>query len=114
MTPTEFRALKPKKPGKYQNVKGEADGLSFDSQKEKKRYGQLKMLLRAKLISELELQARFPILVNGVKICTYIADFKYIRDRKLVAEDTKGFRTPVYRLKKKLVEAIYGIKILET
>jgi len=66
-------------------------------------------------IINLELQPKFPIEVNGIKICTYIADFRYKeRDGTEVVEDCKGFKTDVYRLKKKLVKAIYGIEILET
>jgi hypothetical protein len=51
--------------------------------------------------------------VQGKLICTYVADFKYLENGKEVVEDVKGFKTPVYKLKKKLVEAIYGIEIIE-
>jgi hypothetical protein len=45
---------------------------------------------------------------------TYIADFTYFeKDGQQVIEDVKGVRTPVYRLKKKIIEAEYGIAITE-
>ncbi len=65
----------------------------------------------------LEVQVDFPcvVTVNGEdqKICSYIADFRYKRGEEVVVEDTKGVITQVFRLKKKLVEALYpGTKIL--
>ena len=66
------------------------------------------------MATNLKLQPKFVCMVNDKKICTYRADFKYLENGKLVVEDTKGFRTPVYRLKKKLVEALFNIEIVET
>lgn len=72
------------------------------------------MLERAGEIHGLILQPEFPIIVNGKKICKYIADFRYVnRDIETVVEDAKGVKTDVYRLKKKLVEALYGITVQE-
>jgi hypothetical protein len=53
--------------------------------------------------------------VNGVTVCTYVGDFRY-RDAhtdRLVVEDVKGIATPVYRLKRKLMQAVWGIEIQE-
>lgn len=63
----------------------------------------------------LELQPKYPLTVNGEKICTYIADFKYWDAQKNaeIVEDVKGVRTPVFRIKSKLVKALYGIDIVE-
>jgi len=48
-------------------------------------------------------------------IGSYRADFTYVNeDGQPIVEDVKGFRTPVYRLKKKLMRALYGIEILES
>ena len=99
---------------KYNAVKTEVDGFVFDSKAEARRYSELKLLERVGEIEKLELQPKFPIVVNGKKIATYIADFKYISYGSLVIEDVKGMKTPIYRLKKKLVEAIYSIEIKET
>lgn len=99
---------------KYKAVKTVVDGITFASKKEAKRYSELLILQRAKVISELELQPPFKVAVNGRHICTYKADFCY-REKSgcYVVEDVKGVKTPVYSLKKKLVEAIYGIEIVE-
>jgi len=101
---------------KYNAKKTTIDGITFDSKKEGARYSELKLRLRDKNnpITNLKLQPKFKCVVNDKTICTYIADFRYLENDKLVVEDTKGFKTPVYRLKKKLVEALFGIEILET
>lgn len=99
---------------KYKAVKVEIDGIKFDSKKEGRRYRQLKLLEKAGEISNLSLQPRFDLIVNGAKCGFYKADFKYTENGKEVIEDVKGMLTPVYRLKKKLVKAIYNIDIFET
>jgi len=102
------------------------DGIRFASKAEAKRYSELKLLEKAGEIIGLKLQPKFDIHVAafvrdcppGVrhpqKVCSYIADFAYY-DKSGVAifEDAKGFKTPMYRLKKKMVEAEYGIQITE-
>ncbi len=90
------------------------DGIVFDSKKEATRYGELKLLVRAGQITGLRRQPRFDIVVNGVKIGFYKGDFGYDENGKSVVEDVKGMKTPMYRLKKKLVEALYGFEITET
>jgi hypothetical protein len=115
VTIEQFKALKKKKP-KYRNEKKVIGGIEFDSTKEANRYMDLRLLLKAKKISELQLQPVFDLVVNGKLICKYKADFMYIdeTEKKIVVEDCKGFRTPAYRLKAKLFEAIKGYGILET
>lgn len=99
---------------KYGAVKTEVDGIVFDSKREAQRYRDLSLLQSCKEISALDRQVDYPIVVNGVKVSKYVADFVYQdRNGKVIIEDSKGFRTPVYRLKKKLVEALYGVKITE-
>lgn len=91
-----------------------ADNIVFDSKHEMERYLVLKMHLRAGIIFDLELQPAFPIFINGRKICTYKADFRYRDlDGRITIEDAKGMRTEIYSLKCKLVEAVYNIRILE-
>ncbi len=95
------------------------DAIRFASQKEGKRYVELSLLLRAKEISNLRLQPKYPISINNKKICTYIADFEYYRILngevvEIITEDAKGFKTPVYKIKRKLMNAVYGIIITET
>ena len=99
---------------KYNAKKTEVDGFIFDSRAEARRYSELILAERAGEISNLSLQPVFPIIVNEKKIGKYIADFQYTdRDGNRVIEDVKGVSTPVYRLKKKLVEAIHEINITE-
>jgi hypothetical protein len=103
------------RPSKYRNVRTEVDGLKFASRAEARRYGELKLMQRANLIEDLQLQPRYGLCVNGKLICTYVGDFRYF-DRQTKAEcleDAKGMETPVYKLKRKLMQAIYGIEIKE-
>ena len=100
------------KKSKYGNVKTKVDDILFDSKKEANRYCQLKLLAKAGTISELELQPKFDLVVNGFKICTYIADFRYIKDNKIIIEDVKGVQTQEFKLKKKLMKAVHGIDVL--
>lgn len=82
------------------------DGIMFASKAEKERYDELKMLERCGKISNLELQPKFlliPKIKKGDRATYYIADFAYIRDGKRIIEDVKGFKTAVYKLKKKLL-----------
>jgi ferredoxin-fold anticodon binding domain-containing protein len=104
------------KRSKFNAVPVVIDNVRFASKAEGRRYAALKLMVRAGCIRDLELQPRYPLVVNGVKVADYVADFRYwdIQAGGQVTEDCKGFRTPVYRLKAKLVWAIYGIKILET
>jgi uncharacterized protein DUF1064 len=104
-----------KKEQKYHNKKVQIDGIWFQSKHEGERYTQLKLMQQAGLISGLALQYHFPIHVNGIFICDYVADFVYYGERGFrVVEDAKGVRTDVYKLKKKLFEAVYNQRILET
>ena len=90
------------------------DGIVFASKKESIRYGELKLLQQQGLITGLKLQPNYECVVNGKKICGYVADFLYETPEGSVVEDVKGFKTRIYRLKKKLVEAFFRIKITET
>lgn len=100
---------------KYGAKRVEVDGIVFHSQKEARRYSQLKLMERAGEIENLELQPRFDFVLNGVKIGFYKADFQYIRlsDGVPVIEDVKGYKTDVYRLKKRMVAAFHGRNIVE-
>jgi hypothetical protein len=103
-----------KRTNKFRAVKTVVDGVTFASKAEARRYGELRLMERAGDISRLELQPKFPVRVNGVLVCTYVADFAYFTASQRVVEDVKGVKTPVYRLKKKLVEAAYpGVTIIE-
>lgn len=101
---------------KYKNKPQELDGHRFPSKRERNRYLQLKLLERAGNISRLEIHPRYDLVVNGMKVSWYEADFRYFDndDGLEVVEDVKGVKTPLYRLKKKMMLAIHGIDIKET
>jgi len=103
------------RPSKYGAVK--TDG--FDSRKEADRFWELSAWKLVGEIVDLRRQPEFHCWVNGRLVCKYRADFYYIvavgpSKGHVIIEDVKGFRTPAYRQKKKLVEAIFGIEIVET
>lgn len=82
------------------------DGIRFASKAESRRFAELRALERAGIISGLTLQPKFPLEVNGAKVCTYIGDFAYIEDAKYVVEDVKGVKTDTYKIKRKLLLAL--------
>ena len=100
---------------KFNAQRTEVDGITFASKAEARRYGHLKMLERAGTIHDLELQPRFTLLVNKIKVATYVADFRYrfVGVSLPVVEDVKGVQTAVYKLKKKMLAAQDGIIITE-
>ncbi len=100
---------------KYRNQITYIGEERFDSKKEARRFVELTLLQRAGAISGLERQVPYTFTANEVKICKYLADFTYIdtKSGKLVVEDVKGHATPVYRLKKQLMLAFYGIAVVE-
>lgn len=109
---------------KYRNKITEVDGIKFHSKKEAKRWGELRMLVKAGEIRGLRRQVKFDLEVNGMKVCSYVADFLYKEVypsesgspcySEDIIEDCKGFKTPEYNLKKKLMRAIHNIEIRET
>ena len=105
------------KASKYHNRKTTYQGVRFDSQKEAKRYQELQWMQQAGLIQDLELQPRYDLIVNGHKLGFYRGDFRYkdVATDSVILEDVKSpaTRTAVYRLKKKLVKALYGVEIIE-
>ncbi len=115
ITLEEYKQLQQKGNSKYKAKKTEVDGIKFDSQKEANRYLELKILERQGLIKYIDRQTRFELQPsykkNGktIRAITYVADFMYwsYTEQKYIVEDTKGFRTEVYKLKKKLFEYKY-------
>jgi len=98
---------------KYGNRKTNEGGHEFDSKAEAKRYTQLALMERAGEIHSLRLQPEYeliPAFKKGNKKyrqTVYIADFEYIENGRKIVEDVKGFKTDVYKLKKKLFEYRY-------
>ena len=105
---------------KYGNRKVIHDGIEFDSVKEAQRYCELKLMQRAGVISDLQLQVPFELIptqrIDGKlaeKAVNYVADFVYQQNGAQVVEDTKGVRTKEYIIKRKLMLWVHGIRIRE-
>lgn len=129
MTMDQYRELtgkakqaKPAKQSKYKNTKVVIDGHAFDSKKEADRYQDLKILVKAGQISDLQLQVAF-VLVESVVLdgrkkpaMRYIADFVYCSDGLKIVEDVKSSATrklAAYRQKKHLMKSVHNIEIQE-
>lgn len=94
------------------------DGVVFDSKLEMNYYKHLVLLMKAKdpkeRVISIGLQVEFPIFIRGKKVFSYMLDFRVdYADRRIEYVDVKGIRTQIFILKKKCVEAEYGIKIKE-
>jgi len=100
---------------KYGNQKMTVDGRTFDSTKEARRYIDLRLLEKAGVITNLECQPVIELPVCGVVVARYLPDFSYSCDGVRIVEDVKSVatRTPIYRLKVKLVKAVHGIEVRE-
>ena len=94
---------------KLGNRKTIVDAITFDSAKEARRYSELKIMQRAGLISDLIIKPRFELVpkfkINGISFrkMEYEADYQYTENGEMVIEDVKGFKTEVYKMKKKLL-----------
>lgn len=98
-------------------IKDPATGYVFDSKKEFIRWLELRLLERAGKISGLCRQVSYELIPKqeGERACNYIADFTYYDENgKMVVEDCKGYRTDAYKIKKKLMLWVHGIRIKET
>ena len=116
---------------KYGNRKAYAGGQVFDSKKEACRYAELLLMEKAGEITDLQKQVKFVLIPTqrepdiigargGIhkgklleKECSYIADFVYRKNGETIVEDTKGFRTTEYIIKRKLMMYVHGIRIHE-
>lgn len=95
----------------------------YASAREAKRAAELKLLERAGRITNLREQVKYELIPkqNGERACSYIADFVYreipedksLEMRRDTVEDAKGYRDPVYRIKRKLMLHVHGIRIRE-
>ena len=122
---------------KYNNGKARCNqGHIHDSRKEARRCNELTILEKAGEISKVRQQVKYVLIPTQrerssevykrgprkgepkegkllEKECCYYADFVYTKNGREVVEDTKGMRTEVYKIKKKLMLQVYGIRIKE-
>ena len=112
-------AKKGKRKHKFNAIGERYDGHYFQSKAELARYIQLQKMQADGIIADLEIQVRYPVVINNKKICTYLADFRYkVIDElgntlRVCVEDVKGWKTDIYAIKKKLVEAIHNVTLCE-
>ena len=104
---------------KYRAKKTVVDGITFDSKREALRYGELKLLEKAKVIRDLEVHpkfklVRYPIEIkysNG-RIAVYTADFSYITNAgDVVIEDVKGVVTSEAKFRIAVFESLYKLPV---
>ena len=105
---------------KYYSRKVTVDGQVFDSKKEYKRWCELVLLQRAGQVTDLKRQVKYELIPSqkvgkrvAERACTYVADFVYTENGETVVEDTKGFKTKDYIIKRKLMLWVHGICIKE-
>ena len=122
MTVDEYKRLG-KNRNKYHNQKVALPGIgTFDSKKEYDRWGELRALELIGMISGLRRQVRYEVIPEqrdaGGRLLEpasrYVADFVYTENGETVVEDTKGYRTAEYILKRKLMLLVHGMRIRET
>lgn len=105
---------------KYHSKKVYIGDLKFDSKREAYRYLELKSMLDSGKITDLKMQVPYTLVPafnlgkKRYRKMEYVADFVYNKDGQQVVEDTKGFKTEVYKIKKKLMAYIYQIEIKES
>lgn len=106
---------------KYANKPTIIGTEKYRSKREARRHQALLLLQRAGKIADLQREVPFE-LAPKVKIegeprarpaLRYVADFVYFEAGQLVVEDAKGMPTPVYRLKKHLMQTVHGISVRE-
>lgn len=101
------------KRSKYRNVPTIVDGVRFASKAEAARDAELQLLAKKGKIFSLTRQPRYPLVVNGVKVCTYVADWEYVEKPKpggptyTIAEDRKGVLTAAFKIKWALAKALH-------
>lgn len=100
---------------KYGNIPTIIDGIRFASKKEAARWPVLQAMQAKGEILNLRRQVSHTLRVNGELICRYVSDYEYdLPDGTHIVEDVKGRLTDVYKLKRKLMKALFGIVIKET
>lgn len=104
---------KAKRGNKYNAKRVLLDGICFDSKAEANYYAALKLREKAGEVTDIELQRWYDLIVNGVLVARYRADFVFF-DRLCCARrivDTKGVVTRDFRVKQKLMKACHGLEI---
>ena len=109
-----------KKGNKFGAIKTTYNGVIYDSKKESEYAYKLDLLRKANgndRVIEVERQIKYSVDVEGKHICNYYLDFKVTYPNRVEHVDIKGLKSgasyQIFRLKKKLIEALYKIEIIE-
>ena len=98
---------------KYRNIRTNG----YASKREANRAAELQAVAKAGIISDLREQVRYVLLKpcppQYPKSLSYIADFVYVQNGVTHIEDSKGFRTAVYKIKARLMKQLLGLEIEE-
>lgn len=105
--PPHLAAMVPPKRHKYDARAVEVDGVKYPSKAEYSFIYSLQIRERAGEISDLKIKTRYPIFINGIKVCDVEDDASYTENGKRIAVDVKGMLLPISRLKHKMVAAAY-------
>lgn len=95
---------------KFKAVQSEANGIIFSSKKEMRRYLDLNLLKKAGQVLFFIRQVPFHLPGNIKYVCDFMI---FWTDGNITIEDVKGFKTDMYKAKKRIVEAVYPIEIQE-
>ena len=111
MTIANFTKRTPWKTNKFRAQSVLTEEGRFASKREHAHWCLSKLREKAGEITRLERQVRFKLDINGVHICDYIADEVYFQGERRVVCDVKGVETPEFKLKRKLMKAIFNIDV---
>lgn len=114
-----FQGTIPKQ-SKYRNKKVTTEDGTFDSRWELTVWEQLKLRQRAGEISDLQRQVPFELIPSAtldkrkLPAVRYVADFVYQENGNKCVVDAKGGESlPEYKLKRRLMYWIHGIRVVE-
>ena len=103
----------PPRTAKYGNRKTIVGSSVFRSKREAEAFTLLQAREHIGEIQQLRREVEYNLVVNGIHVCDYRADFTYLENGRLVVADAKGHKTKDYILKRKLMHAVHGVQILE-
>jgi hypothetical protein len=113
LAPGQVLAALKRRGNKYGAQRAEHRGVSYASKAEARHAAFLDLRIKAGEVQSWRPQVRFPLVVNGTKVGTYVADFEVLAgygsesEGERWIEEVKGFETPVWKLKRKLMDALY-------
>lgn len=97
-----------KSPAKYRNVRQTYKGYAYHSKAEANYAMYLDSEKQAGRIKDWERQYKVELRANRILICNYYVDFRVLNnDDSYELVEVKGYSTDLYRMKRKLLEALW-------